>query len=216
MPTMFGWLTAERKRRSSMAFSIACTSPCWSTPFRTHGLRSRLWSSARYTQPRPPCARQPTISYCSLTRSPARSRGTNENGVWQRGQNPLVSPGAPSRVRPTAVPQSGFAQNRWSSATCGSVRTAAEGSGDTMGGSATNPPPKSPFGPDVIDVPTLPERLEAAELLGGTGLLCGGAGRIVVAASCLTPHRSHQPSASYEPVHPGVCVHLIAGSPVAS
>ncbi len=56
------------------------------------------------------------------------SFGAKENWVRQCGQNPSVSPGRPSRERPTGLPQSGLAQWRFSSGTSGLAITAVDGS----------------------------------------------------------------------------------------
>ena len=51
----------------------------------------------------PPCARQPTTSYCPPTSAPGCSLGSKSNGVRHFGQKPLVRPGEPSRARPTGA-----------------------------------------------------------------------------------------------------------------
>lgn len=54
--------------------------------------------------------------------------GVKENCVRQCGQNPSVSPGRPSRERPTGLAHAGLAQYRLSSGTSGLAMTAVAGS----------------------------------------------------------------------------------------
>src|ERR1700752_1773706 len=99
--------------------ACASASPACTKPLSTTGRSLTFLSYARYTQPSPPCAMQPLISYCSLTVSPGLSCGRNESALPQCGHQPSDN-ARPSGVdRPTGRPQ--FQQNRFDSATTGSV-----------------------------------------------------------------------------------------------
>jgi hypothetical protein len=111
--------------------------------------------------------------------------GLNENRVPQFRQKPSVSPGLPSRSRPTGWSQP--LQYRLLSGTRGSASTALAGSRDGTGGISTRPAPRRPradrpevrrdlerelrlpeSGPDVPDDPdqadpAVPEEGTAAE-----------------------------------------------------
>src|SRR5450759_3030587 len=139
---MLGWSTSARNRRSATAAAMASASPVLSRPLTTRQLSLTLRSLARYIQPSPPWARRPSTSYWPPIRSPDWSFGVKENGVPQLRQKPSVSPGRPSRARPTGCSHRG--QNRLLSATCGSARTALACSWAGTGGISSRPAPRFP------------------------------------------------------------------------
>src|ERR1017187_10033422 len=153
---MLGWSTSARNRRSATAAAMASASPVLSRPLTTRQLSLTLRSLARYIQPSPPWARQPSTSYWPPIRSPDWSFGVKENGVPQLRQKPSVSPGRPSRARPTGCSHRG--QNRLLSATCGSARTALAGSWAGTGGISSRPAPRFPRDDPLVlaRVPRLP------------------------------------------------------------
>src|ERR1700722_10614211 len=126
-----------------------------STTHRSLTLRSR----ARYTQPSPPCARQPRTSYCPATSSPGASLGLKEKRVPHCRQNPSVRPARPFTDWPTRPPQ--LPQTRRLSATRGSARIADAGSRAGTGGTSTSPAPSAPR----EDRPLLPREPRVARLL---------------------------------------------------
>src|SRR3954463_12525763 len=105
----------------------------------------------------PPCARQPTTSYCPATTSPAASFGVNEKCAPQLRQNPSARPGVPSRERPTGSPHR--AQKRRDSATEGAASTAPAGSRYGVGAIVTRPAPRGPGGGGAIVTRPAPRRL---------------------------------------------------------
>src|SRR6185369_9801104 len=104
----------------------ASASPECTRPLSTTGRSLTLWSNARYTQPRPPCAMQPLISYWSATMSPEANCGRNEYALPQCGHQPSDSALPSEEDRPTGLPQ--FQQYRFDSATTGLVISASSGS----------------------------------------------------------------------------------------
>src|SRR6185437_11338828 len=109
---------------------------------------------------------QPSTSYCLATRSPGSSLGLNENRVPQFRQKPSVSPGLPSRPRPTGCSQ--LEQYRRFSGTRGSASTALAGSRAGTGGMSTRPAPRrpradrllvrlDPLVPEVRRLPAVPD-----------------------------------------------------------
>ena len=68
--------------------ACASASPACTRPLSTTGRSLTLWSNARYTQPSPPCAMQPLISYWSATMSPGLSCGRKEYALPQCGHHP--------------------------------------------------------------------------------------------------------------------------------
>src|ERR687897_428499 len=114
---MPGWVTSARNCRSAIAIACASASPVCTRPLSTTGRSLTFLSNARYTQPSPPCAMQPLISYCSATMSPGLSCGRNEYGLPQCGQEPSDCALPSFDDRPTGRPQ--FQQNLFDSATPG-------------------------------------------------------------------------------------------------
>src|ERR1700722_17050895 len=168
---MLGCSTWARNCRSATAAAIASASPVLRSPLSTTQRSLTLWSRARYTQPSPPCARQPSTSYCPATSSPGTSLGLKEYRVRQFGQNPSVMPGLPSRDWPTSCPQ--LPQNRRLSGTRGSARTAAAGSSAGTSGTSTRPAPslprddrplpgREPRVPGPLPLPALPRPVDQA------------------------------------------------------
>src|ERR1700733_7671420 len=86
--TIDGCTTSARNRRSAIAIAWASASPECTKPLSTTGRSLTLRSSARYTQPSPPCAMQPLISYWPATTLPGLSCGRNEYGLPQKGDQP--------------------------------------------------------------------------------------------------------------------------------
>src|SRR5690242_7435283 len=144
MRTMLECSISARKRRSEIAAAIASWSPVSSRPLRTTQRSDTARSTARYTQPRPPCARQPATSYWPWTMSPPLSLGTKEYGWPHLVQKPSVRPGRSPRARPTGAPQSEREQNRLRSGTSGFSSTIARGSGRGTCGTCTRPAPSRP------------------------------------------------------------------------
>src|SRR5580693_4226183 len=75
--------------------------------------------------------------------SPRSSLGLKENREPQFRQNPSVSPGRPSWLRPTGWSQ--WPQKRLFSGTCGSESTALAGSRYGTGGISSSPAPSLPL-----------------------------------------------------------------------
>lgn len=97
--------------------------------------------------------------------------------VPQVAHSPSVSPGSPSRERPTSAPQ--LLQNRLFSLTTGSLSTAAAGSLTGTTGTSTRPAPSRPR-PDVrepVRRPVLGKELEPVVCgLSGFSPACVGGG----------------------------------------
>src|ERR1700748_2899866 len=108
-----------------MGIDCASASPECTRPLSTTGRSLTLWSTARYTQPSPPCAMQPLTSYWPATMSPGLSCGRNEYGLPQAGHQPSDVPLAFLLDRPTGFPQ--FQQKRLDSGTTGVVIKASSG-----------------------------------------------------------------------------------------
>ena len=104
-------------------------------------------SNARYTQPRPPWAMQPLISYWSATLSLGLSCGRNEYALPQCGHQPSDSAWPSGVTGRPGVPQ--FQQNRFDSATTGLVISAASGSFAGTRGISTRPPPRRRVGDSI-------------------------------------------------------------------
>src|ERR1700753_4241025 len=134
-----------------MAIAWASASPECTRPLSTTGRSLTLRSSARYTQPSPPCAMQPLITYWPATTSPGVSCGREEYGLPQYGHQP--SDCASSTLlsflldRPTGRPQ--FQQNRFDSGTTGLGINASSGSMSGTRGISTRPPPRRRTGARV-------------------------------------------------------------------
>ena len=130
-----------------MAIAWASASPECTKPLSTTGRSLTLRSSARYTQPSPPCAMQPLITYWPATMSPGLSCGRKEYGLPQYGHQPSDS-ALPSLLdRPTGRPQ--FQQNRLDSGTTGLGINASSGSMSGTRGISTSPPPSRRTGARV-------------------------------------------------------------------
>src|SRR6478752_4288345 len=124
--------------------ACASASPACTKPLSTTGRSLTFLSKARYTQPSPPCAMQPLITYCSATSSSGESCGRNEYELPQCGHHPSDK-ARPSVVdRPTGRPQ--FQQNRFDSPTTGLVINAWRGSTVGTRGISTKPPPRRRVG----------------------------------------------------------------------
>src|SRR6202161_1884038 len=139
---MFGCSTWARNWRSATAAAIASASPVLSRPLSTTQRSLTLWSRARYTQPSPPCARQPRTSYCPATSSPGASLGLKEKRVPHCRQNPSVRPARPFTDWPTRSPQ--LPQTRRISAPGGRAGMGVGGAGAGTGGTSTSPAPSAP------------------------------------------------------------------------
>src|SRR6266568_748771 len=205
---MLGWSTAARNCRSATAAAMASASPVLSRPLRTRQLSLTLRSLARYIQPSPPWARQPSTSYWPPTRSPGWSFGVKENGVPQLRQKPSASPGRPSRARPTGCSHRG--QKRLLSGTCGSARTALAGSWAGTGGISTRPAPRFPRDDLLVlaRVPRVPAWLPVPGAEGKEPRPWLAAATGTAAGAAAIPHTVQYPL-SMVPPQPG-CVQVAA------